>query len=215
MELCTISSAQKRTDCIEKSILNAVFKGNSLDQTLARGRGGLRSYDRQWNMLSQQIKRDFSYDYDGENHAFVINSAAVMGGLQKVFNYQHCKQDKCAVLFTSVEDFVDAAQIVSEKFVSSIKTVDGKLDLVINDKTRLNEQYQNSYLSIVVQLKAIFERLNYTKRVLVYNFGSWTDGAVFLMENGLISGNFDPYVIMNTNEEEDKDFVIRTDKWKK
>ena len=218
MELCTTSSAEKRAYCIEKAILGAVFEGNSLDQTLARSgwfSKNRRSYKKQWNLISKEMEEDFYGDYDGENHAFVVSSPSVMGGLQKFFKYQQCTQDKCAILFTSVEDFEDAAQIVFEKFASSIKTVHEKLDIVINDKTRLDEQYQNSYLAIVAQLKAIFKKLHYKKRVLVYNFGSWTDGAVFLMENGLISGDFDPYVIMNTNEKEDKDLVIKTDQSKR
>ena len=210
MELCITTSAVKRAECIEKAILDSVFNENSFDETLSTS-NSTRDYKIQWNLLSQLISKDFSKNYDGNNNVFVINCPSIMGGLQKVFNYQHCKQDKCAVLFNSVADLMEAAQIASEKYVSTISTVNGKLDIVITDSKRLDEQFQNSYLAMVAQLKAILTTFHYDQRVLVYNFGSWTEGAVFLMEKGLISGTFDPYVIMNTNEEEDKDYIIRTD----
>jgi len=180
------------------------------------------SYEDQWKKVSAQINTDFAAAYDGANpKTFVINSKSIAGSvsyykqnhatridkvLTYVFpNWENCKQTACNVVYNDKKAFRDA--IIPVITPAATNLVSTGSELTIGEK-EIKDNFPNQGLGIGLQLIAILDFLNWDGKIVVYNYGEWTDGAIWLINHGVAADSFDPYVTIDTNSKEDVEYPL-------
>ena len=199
--------------CISEAIKQSVVSGGT-DQTLAK-----QNYLDQWTQIMQELDNNFG-DFSNPMK-IVINSKTVVNLLCKVKNQtdygfqrggscgasiDDCKK-KCEFLYDSVQNFTNTVDQLVEPYLQGlIQMAKEAMDEVNN--TKYYKDFDNQGVGIMVQLKNIMHEYNWTGSIIFFNYGEWTDGALWLLNHGLSPNDFEQYIAVETDRYENTPRIL-------